>query len=243
MSTYYTGMWYVKTKSKDWTLVDEGDVSQIKNILCGWNLPFGSTYFTDEKIINEASTYYSKEYAGTFKKSDIEGKYEYEEMKPEKDGDLSNIFIDVSDINLLPKKVNIYYGDKTSEDDVELKDLTPDKYVNVFYSKEEHRRGDFYRIDNFIQYKKQLEEKLSESLQKQYKWNSIRDSFEYLKASNEEKENINEEFSYLDESIEDYKNQIESCQHFISIFNWFGDSKFYHDSEYERDCVCYIFSE
>ena len=90
---------------------------------------------------------------------------------------------------------------------------------------------------------------------KKFEWENLKKSLEYLKLSNEEKENVCSEYEYLDEDIGDTEYKLDSFNYFIHLFEYmeddmwytkefkyFDENEDYDNGTYDSEIVMYMYS-
>lgn len=124
---------------------------------------------------------------------------------------------------------------KYSNDEPDIKEYlaTPEeernkKYVELYYKvKISHfdDNGNFYNIGSFASVRDKLEREYKDILKKKFKYEELKSSLDYLKLSDEEKENVNSEYDYLDEELEETEYKLNAAISIISILDFFDDYK------------------
>ena len=259
--------------TNEWQLVDSGCVNIYKNLLCGWEPPFDSTCVSNA-LDKKAKTYYTYEFIGLFDRELFRKYYKGEPLANfDKDHDYCITRKDCEHILLVDDNGNpIVFEDEEYKDLKGMIDIvkSPEdaddpshqsiiyddfenmsieekhqKYIYVYYSKKNEKNGSFYGPSSFYEYKEQLERELDEVNKKEFLWNNMQQSLDYLKLSNEEQENVASNFDYLKEDKEDIMGKIAACNYFITLSQWFDDDRSY---DYEeggwrgRDVLFYIYT-
>lgn len=108
-----------------------------------------------------------------------------------------------------------------------------DDLAELYYTRKENRGhgGDFFDINSFLNLKRKFKDELSKYKKAIKKQNEIKNSIEYLKLSENEKENVNDSFFISKEYIEDIKYIIKALDTAISLLDFFE----------EDDAVMYLF--
>lgn len=108
-----------------------------------------------------------------------------------------------------------------------------DGLIDLYYMRKEDRghSGDFFDINSFLNLKRKFKDELSKYKKAIKKQNEIKNSIEYLKLSEKEKENVNDSFFISKEYIEDIKYIIKALDTAISLLDFFE----------EDDAVMYLF--
>lgn len=229
-----------------------------------------STYYTYEFVGLYDKTYFEKTY-NSIPLDTIDPMYEYH-SKNTKDcnnvviTDIDNnplVFETVTDaLKFIPEEIKVYSkteverlqnnNQSTNSEYILLEDfvdMSPEekqaKYINVYYKHKNNYNGKFYDYKSFIDKKKELDAEYKKHLEKKFFSENLLKSLDYMKLSEEEKENVNETFLYVDENIEETEAQIAACNYFITLVSWFDDDRNYphnDDSWRGRDVLFYIYS-
>lgn len=138
--------------------------------------------------------------------------------------------------------------EKVQKKCIELKDYVnldskevEEKYVDVYYIKIEERgygNGRFYNVESFSTFIENLEDRLLELNKKKETKERIESSLDYLKLSCQEKQNVMDEFDYLDEDILETKSRLSAANTVVSVLEFFSEDDFSY-----KDMVVYLFSD
>lgn len=114
--------------------------------------------------------------------------------------------------------------------------------ISVYTSHTEERgygRGKFYREQDFSSYLVKKETEYNKLLEKKFRLDSLLYSVDYLKLNDEEKEtvkeNIDSNYEYIDDSLDEIKSQIYAANSAMAIID------FFNNYEYD-DIVMYIYA-
>lgn len=131
--------------------------------------------------------------------------------------------------------------EKSCEDPQVLLTLSEEErstYINVYYVKQEERgygHGCYYNAGSFTEYIRKEKEELKVLTKKKKTWDKIRNSMDYMKLSSEEKSNVEEDFLYLDDAIQEVEAQLKAAENVVTILDFFSD--------YDKEVVAFIFSD
>jgi hypothetical protein len=112
------------------------------------------------------------------------------------------------------------------------------KYIKIYTESFTERgcgRGDFYTVDCFYDLRETILEDYKKVIAKQHDWEKLQGSLDYLKLSEEEKENVSSQFEYLDEEIEEIENRLVAINQVIGALQLFED--------YDTQVVAFIYSD
>lgn len=100
-----------------------------------------------------------------------------------------------------------------------------DGLIDLYYMRKEDRGhgGDFFDINSFLNLKRKFKDELSKYKKSLKKQSKIKNSIEYLKLSEEEKENVNDSFFISEEIVEDIKSIIKALDTAISLLDFFEE--------------------
>lgn len=141
---------------------------------------------------------------------------------------------DLKDFKIEKKENKFFIGE---EDVCKIYNKTSfkkeDGLVDLYCMRKENRGhgGDFFDINSFLNLKRKFKDELSKYKKAIKKQNEIKNSIEYLKLSEKEKENVNDSFFISKECIEDIKYIIKALNTAISLLDFFE----------EDDVVIYLF--
>lgn len=113
------------------------------------------------------------------------------------------------------------------------------KYIKIYTESFTERgygyNGEFYTVDCFYNLRETLLEDYKKVIKKQHDWEKLQNSIDYLKLSEEEKENVSSQFEFLDEEIEEIENKLISINQVIGALQLFED--------YDTQVVAFIYSD
>lgn len=112
------------------------------------------------------------------------------------------------------------------------------KFVSVYKKNKISRgyNGNFYDSSSFFRYADKVLERLKELIVDKANWEKTRKSLDYLKLSLEEKQNVDEEFQYIEEEIE------ETLSKYNAAISMAGVLEFY-EKEYYTSVVAYMYGD
>ena len=113
-----------------------------------------------------------------------------------------------------------------------------EKYVKIYTESFTERgcgHGEFYTVDCFYNLREKTLEDYKKVITKQYEWEKLQSSLDYLKLSDEEKENVSSQFEYLDEEIAETENKLVAINQIIGVLEFF--------SEYDNEVVAFIYCD
>lgn len=111
-----------------------------------------------------------------------------------------------------------------------------EKYIKIYtesFAERGNGRGGFYTVDCFYGLREAILENYKKVIAKQQGWEELQNSLDYLKLSDEEKENVSSQFEYLDEEIEEVENKLVAINQVIGVLQFFED--------FEVEVVAYIY--
>ena len=113
-----------------------------------------------------------------------------------------------------------------------------EKFLTIYYTEIKSRGygGNFYDSDSFYCYAEKVSKKLDELIVEKADWERVQKSLDYLKLSPEEKQNISDEFDYIDEDIAEYRSRYDAAISMANILEFFSE-------EYETKAVAYMFGD
>jgi hypothetical protein len=111
------------------------------------------------------------------------------------------------------------------------------KNVSVFHYEKEEYNGNWYNSNSFYTARLNYEKQLKEHQDSLLKLKSIKDSFEYYKLSEDQKESLNEDIDFHQEISEDLSEKIYMCQYMIDTLSLLSDTY----SENNEECLAYIY--
>jgi len=112
------------------------------------------------------------------------------------------------------------------------------KYIKIYtesFTERGYGRGEFYTVDCFYNLRETILEDYKKVIEKQHDWEKLQNSLDYLKLSEEEKENVSSQFDYLDEEIEEVETRLISINLVIGALQLFED--------YDTQVVAFIYSD
>ena len=235
MSTYYYGTLYKKRK-ENWSIVEKNlDMNCVKNFINGWEIEADSVYNVEDelkKLSTETDYFYTYTFIGCIDKSIFE-KSNINCDKFIKQGEEYLLYkgttLTVGDsiplvyhdedleqlrsiIEYVSKDTNVSFNEWSKLSDEE-KINEANKYFNVYIKLKNYYKGNFYGYNSFDKIIKISKEKLKEIEENKRKWENTKSSLEYLKLSDEEKENVWKSFEYEIEDEDDYyKYKLQSAE-------------------------------
>ena len=238
MSWYMFFDIYTKKKDSDWVCQLHGvEYSQLKSLCDNRGCLSDSISPTklgdvDYKTLKELTRdydYHEFVYQGCLRSEDW------------KDTDVRSVVIETDDKRggLLVDKENlskIKFLDV--KDFMMLSEAEKKSCVNIYTEKYTERgdgRGEFYSISSFSEIKDKIFNKLEELFAKKSRWKALQESLDYLKLSSEEKQNVSDEYEWLDEEIEHVENKLASVSQIIGVMEAFND--------FNTEVVAYIYSD
>lgn len=111
------------------------------------------------------------------------------------------------------------------------------KNVSVFYYEKEEYNGNWYNSNSFYTARLNYEKQLKEHQDSLLKLKSIKDSFEYYKLNEDQKESLNEDIDFHQEISEELSEKIYMCQYMIDTLSLLSDTY----SENNEECLAYIY--
>ena len=241
MSWYMCMDIYTKKKGYDWqNKVNSVEYSWLKN-LCGSRgcldetIPAAKLSDEDHEILKKMTReydYHSYDYFGsvtkeTFATFDFPTKFIEDNENGIKPGYLVSKENAEKIYCVSPEE---YLNTPTEELD--------QKYIKIYtesFTERGYGHGEFYTVDCFYNLRETLLEDYKKVIKKQYDWEKLQNSLNYLKLSEEEKENVSLQFEYLDEEIEEIENKLISINQVISVLQLFED--------YDTQVVAFIYSD
>ena len=112
------------------------------------------------------------------------------------------------------------------------------KYIKIYtesFTERGYGRGEFYTAGCFYNLLETILENYKKVIEKQHDWEKLQNSLDYLKLSEEEKENVSSQFEYLEEEIEYVKNNLVAINQVIGALQLFED--------YDTQVVAFIYSD
>ena len=111
-------------------------------------------------------------------------------------------------------------------------------YISIYRKKITPRgyNGDFYDAKSFYGYASKVFDHLEELLAKKTEYKNLQKSLDYMKLSEEEKENVNSEYECLDEDIEEYRCKYEAAISMANILD-------FYQKDYDDEVVAYIYGD
>lgn len=173
--------------------------------------------------------YHNFKYQGCLKVSDFRD-IDVKSLVIETDDKKGGILVKECDLNKFPFI--------SANDYMKFSDEEKASCVNIYteeYTERGCGHGNFYSVSSFYLFRDKCFEKLKELYAKQRRWKEIKESFDYMKLNSEEKENVENEFLYLDEEIEEAESELISVNQFIGVMEAFGD--------FDKEVVAYIYSD
>lgn len=234
MSTYYYGTLY--KKQKDGILkIKNIDMNCVKNFMCGWEIEANEVWNIDEqltKFIHENEFYYTYKYIGEIEKEKIPNFEKYLNRKENQ----SNILVfyeeDFDELEKIINEIQIEVPLSFTDSNGETKFFN---YFSVEVRLKNYYNGNLYDVNSFDEIIESSKEKLKEIEENKRKWNNIKYSIEYLKLSNEEKENVWKSFEYeIEDEDNYYKYKLESARMLKYTLSLFSD---------EENAYFYIYSD
>lgn len=239
MSTYYYGNLY-KKKKENWCLIEKNiSMNCVKNFLDCWNIEADEIYIDDNSLneLNKNNTfYYTYKFIGLLEKEKINSssyinKY-IEQNKKHNDND-GITFID-EDFDTLETYINDIKKETTNE---LIKNH--ENYYDVYVRVKMYYKGDFYNSSSFDKIISESKEELKLIEKNRNKWEEISTSLDFLKLTQEEKENVFSSFEYKindeDNYFENRLHSAEMLKHTLELFTDFDDK--------ENDVLFYIYSD
>lgn len=147
--------------------------------------------------------------------------------------------------NKLPKDLESHKIEISINDYINKK-VSKEDYISVFINKSEIPKGFWYNIDSFINAKGRFSLEYEKLLYRKFKLDNLKDSIDFFKLDEESLEKYNQEVSYVEDILEDYKYKKEACEQMITLLDFLRDSR-YLDEETESDLynseiIVYIYS-
>jgi hypothetical protein len=112
------------------------------------------------------------------------------------------------------------------------------KYIKIYtesFTERGYGRGCFYTIDCFYNLREAILENYKKVIAQQHDWENLQNSLDYLKLSEEEKENVSSQFEFLDEEIEFIENKLVAINQVIGVLQFFEN--------FEVEVVAYIYCD
>lgn len=241
MSWYMCMDIYTKKKGCDWqNKVNSIEYSCLKN-LCGSRgcldetIPAAKLSDEDHEILKKMTReydYHSYDYFGsvtkeTFATFDFPTTFITDEEHGNKPGYL------VSKENA--EKISCVSPEEYLKTPTEELDQ---KYIKIYtesFTERGYGRGEFYTVDCFYNLLETILENYKKVIEKQHDWEKLQNSLDYLKLSEEEKENVSSQFEYLEEEIEYAENNLVAINQVIGALQLFED--------YDTQVVAFIYSD
>ena len=241
MSWYMCMDIYTKKKGCDWqNKVNSVEYSCLKN-LCGSRgcldetIPVAKLSDEDHEILKKMTReydYHSYDYFGsvtkeTFATFDFPTTFITDEEHGNKPGYL------VSKENA--EKISCISPEEYLNTPTEELDQ---KYIKIYtesFTERGYERGEFYTVDCFYNLLETILKNYKKVIEKQHDWEKLQNSLDYLKLSEEEKENVSSQFEYLEEEIEYVKNNLVAINQVIGALQLFED--------YDTQVVAFIYSD
>ena len=112
------------------------------------------------------------------------------------------------------------------------------KFISIYKKKITPRGygGDFYDSDSFYRYADKVFEQLKKLIADKADWERTQKSLEYLSLDPEAKQNVMDEFSYLDEEIVETLSRYDAA---ISMANILV----FYEKEYGIKAVAYMYGD
>lgn len=107
-------------------------------------------------------------------------------------------------------------------------------YVNEKYD-HSLKHGSFYNVHSFAEYRDSLQREYDNLILKRKEFEDLKKSLDYLKLNEDEKENVNSEYSYIDDDIDETFYKLHSAIGMVVLLNFY--------EQYDEEAVAYIYSE
>lgn len=112
------------------------------------------------------------------------------------------------------------------------------KYVQVFGWKKETYKGSWFDENSFYNARIENEVKLKEFKEKHQKLLSIKNSVEFYKLEEEQKNCLVEDIEFQQDIIEEYEMKVYICQFMIDALEMMADM---YGETYSDKCICFIY--
>lgn len=121
--------------------------------------------------------------------------------------------------------------------DTDFKSLTTDGVGVYVNEKCDHslKYGSFYNVHSFAEYRDNLQKEYDDLIIKRKNFKDLKKSLNYLKLNEDEKENVNSEYSYIDDDIDEILYKLHSAIGMVVLLNFY--------EQYDDEAVAYIYSE
>lgn len=187
------------------------DCNFIKNCTSGWNIEGDEVYPSEEiqEIGKESSRYIHKRFMGRVNRKEFVKKFPYIEIHPSKnDTDSQCVYFKwakaVTELEYIP--VSAEEMERYSKLTKEEKIKENSEYLNVYLEHPVYRRGVFFDSSSFNRVIEDTKEQLKNIILKKREWEELQKTIDYLKLSEEEKENVASSYIY---DVEDEDNYLE----------------------------------
>lgn len=117
----------------------------------------------------------------------------------------------------------------------------PNGYIDFYVKVAHNHEGKFYNIESFRNLRKELESNYYSKIKEFHRILENRVSVDYLKLSPTEKENFDEEVNFKQDTINDLKDCIESCEYFENVLDYFSEMQTGEGSYDEVETVVFIY--
>ena len=247
MSTFYYGTLYKKRKN-GWDVVEENlDMNCVKNFMCGWEIEADEVYNIHEELkelVHKNEFFYTYKFLGYINKDDSDiSKASINQGKHYISEECRNAWNGKEPIPI------VFYEDDFREletiiskidKNIIITDLNVDKLSSVFVRLKNYYNGNFYDVNSFDEIIKSSKQKLKEIEENKRKWKEISTSLDYLKLSQDEKENVWKSFEYeIEDENNYYTYKLQSAEMLKYTLSLFSD--IYNDSN--DNVYFYIYSD
>ena len=118
------------------------------------------------------------------------------------------------------------------------------EYISLYAKQINPRRGHYYDYKDFTDLKEKLKTKYDGQIRRLIKLENIKDSVDYFKLSNEEKDDFLCTIDDLKEEINDIEWGIEACSYFMSIIDFYEDIHEDDNTYYDpKHVIAYIWHD
>lgn len=117
----------------------------------------------------------------------------------------------------------------------------PEGYIDFYVKVAHYHEGKFYNIESFRNLRKELESNYYSKIKEFHRILENRVSVDYLKLSPAEKENFDEEVSFKQDTINELKDCIESCEYFENILDYFSEIQTGEKSYDDVETIVFIY--
>ena len=111
------------------------------------------------------------------------------------------------------------------------------KNVEVYHQIRGENQGSWYDVNCFFSARLNYEQKLKEVKDKLFKIKNLKDTIEYYRLSEEQKESLTDDIEFQQETADGLEDKIYMCQFMIDTLSMLSDNY----GNYEDECVVFVY--